>query len=206
MYCVKTESYFCRKAAGPQFSWLNSAWQNVKTKKNIKSGKFGRIYYMRVSVGQDLREWRPGRDYRKIYSAKNKMGGGVLLDLVHDINYPAWLLDDALMPQRSYVRKLSNLKIDTEDFAESIFVGKKTGAIVSVHQDYLRIPSRRFLEIMGSEGSLIWDSSDAEDRGRMYHREINFFVGLIRSGKYFSNWDEAVRDVRNIEYLKKYGG
>ncbi|QQG42897.1 MAG: Gfo/Idh/MocA family oxidoreductase [Candidatus Giovannonibacteria bacterium] len=178
----------------------------IKIKKIIKSGKLGRIYYLRASVGQDLKEWRPGRDYRKIYSARKNLGGGVLLDLVHDINYPAWLLDDVLIPQRSLVKKISDLKINTEDLAESVFVGKKTGVIVSVHQDYLRIPGRRSLEIAGSKGSLIWNSSDAEDRGKMYQREINFFIGLIKGGKYFSNWDEAVWDVKNIEYLKKHGG
>lgn len=177
----------------------------IKIKKIIKSGKLGRIYYIRVSVGQDLREWRPGRDYRKIYSAKKNLGGGVVLDLVHDINYPAWLLDDVLIPQQSYVRKLSNLKIDTEDFAESLFAGKKTGAVVSVHQDYLRIPGRRYLEIVGSRGSLVWSSSDRENRNLMHQREIKFFMDKIRSGGYFSNMGEAIRDVQNIEYLKKYG-
>ena len=177
----------------------------MKIKKALKTKKLGKIYYVRTSVGQDLREWRSGRDYSKVYSAKKEMGGGVILDLVHDINYPAWLLDDALIPKRSLVKKISNLRVDTEDLAESVFIARKTGAIVSVHQDYLRIPGRRSLEIIGSKGSLIWDSSDTEDRNKMYQREINFFVGLIKSGKYFSNWDEAARDVRNIEYLKKHG-
>ena len=82
----------------------------LRIKKIIKSDKLGRIYYVRASVGQDLKEWRLGRDYRKIYSAKKKMGGGVMLDLVHDINYPAWLLDDVLAPKRALVRKISDLK------------------------------------------------------------------------------------------------
>ena len=176
-----------------------------KIKKIIKSGKLGKIYYMRVSVGQDLKEWRPGRDYGKIYSAKKEFGGGVMLDLVHDINYPAWLLDDVLAPKRALVRKMSDLKINTEDIAENIFIAQRTGVMVSVHQDYLRIPGRRFLEIVGSKGSLMWDSSDAEDRNKMYQREINFFVGLVKSGKYFSNMEEAILDVKNVEYLKKHG-
>ena len=177
----------------------------LKIKNIIKNGKLGRIYYMRASVGQDLKEWRPGRDYRKIYSAKKNMGGGVMLDLVHDINYPAWLLDDVLIPKRALVRKISDLKINTEDFAESVFIGKRTGVVVSVHQDYLRIPGRRSLEIIGSKGGLLWDSSDTEDRNKMYQREIKFFLNCVKNGKYFSNFEEAMRDIANIEHLKRLG-
>src|SRR3989338_1209454 len=205
--------------------WVGYNWHFSKTLLKIKSilrqKKLGRVYYMRVSVGQDLRGWRPGRDYSKIYSAKKKLGGGVILDLVHDINYPAWLLDDVLIPQISYVRKISNLKIDTEDFAESVFIGKKTGAIVSVHQDYLRTQGKRSLEIAGSKGSLVWDSLSQEivletpkkttkarvpeERNKMYEKEIKFFLDQIRRGKRFSNISEAIRDIKNIEWLKKYG-
>lgn len=177
----------------------------MKIKNILKNGKLGKIYYMRVSVGQDLRGWRPGRDYSKIYSAKREKGGGAMLDLVHDINYPAWLLDDILVPKRALVRKISDLKINTEDLAENIFIAKKSGAVVSVHQDYIRIPGKRSLEIIGSKSSLMWDSSDTEDRNKMYQREIKFFLNKIKSGGSFSNVNEAIRDVQNVEYLKKYG-
>src|SRR3989338_4493692 len=128
-------------------TWVGYNWHFSKTllkiKEILRRKKLGKIYYIRASVGQDLREWRPGRDYSKIYSAKKTFGGGVLLDLVHDINYPAWLLDDVLIPRRSYIRKISNLKIDTEDLVEGVFEGRNSGVIVSAHLDYLRVPGKR---------------------------------------------------------------
>ena len=42
-------------------------------------------------VGQYLPEWRPGRDYREVYSAKRSEGGGVLRDLSHEIDFLAYL-------------------------------------------------------------------------------------------------------------------
>lgn len=42
-------------------------------------------------VGQYLPEWRPGRDYRALYSARAAAGGGVLRDLSHELDIACWL-------------------------------------------------------------------------------------------------------------------
>ena len=42
-------------------------------------------------VGQDLRDWRPGRDHRTTASATREAGGGVLRDLSHELDYLLWL-------------------------------------------------------------------------------------------------------------------
>ncbi|MFA6389675.1 MAG: Gfo/Idh/MocA family oxidoreductase, partial [Patescibacteria group bacterium] len=65
----------------------------LKIKEILKSRAIGKIYYARVSAGQDLREWRK-RDYRLNYGAKKFQGGGVMLDLVHEINYAGWILGE----------------------------------------------------------------------------------------------------------------
>ncbi len=192
----------------------------IQIKKIIKNQKLGRIYFMRVAVGQDLSEWRQ-RDYRKCYSSKKECGGGVILDLVHDINYPSWLLGEKIYPKTCVMKKMSDLNINSEDIAESV-LSTKSGTIISVHQDYLRIPYRRSLEIAGSKASLNWDSdkntiivSKADkkviiskkiknERNDMFIKEIVFFINAIKKGKYFSNLDEAVHDIKIIESLKKY--
>ncbi len=42
-------------------------------------------------VGQDIRDWRPGRDHRTTASATQEAGGGVLRDLSHELDYLLWL-------------------------------------------------------------------------------------------------------------------
>lgn len=192
----------------------------IRIKEIIKSNVLGRIYYLRVAVGQDLSEWRQ-RDYTKCYSSSKDGGGGVLLDLVHDINYPAWLLDEELIPQACVMKQISTLDIAVEDWAESV-LSTDSGIMVSVHQDYVRVPYKRSLEIVGDRASLSWDT-DAnnmavldrkknltlfehieEDRNRMFEKEIDFFIDSLRAGKNFSNIKEAIRDVAIIETLKSY--
>lgn len=186
-------------------------------KRIIQSQKLGRIYYLRVFVGQDLRQWRK-RDYRLNYAAKKKQGGGVMLDLIHEINYSSWILNEKLIPKTAVIKKISNLEIETEDCADSIFVSEK-GTVVSIHQDYLRIPLKRSLDIIGEKGSLEWDyeentitiqtkekiidKKNISERNEMFLDELKFFFGLIKKNKFFSNIDEAIRDIINIEYLKR---
>ncbi len=190
----------------------------LEVKKLLQKNAIGRIYYMRVSYGNDLRSWRK-RDYRLNYSAKKSQGGGIMLDAIHDLNYPAWLLEDELRPLAGAIKKISSLQIDTEDYAESILVSKKKKVLVSVHQDYLRIPGKRSLEIAGEKGTIVWDSLRGEisietsnkiirkkvpvERNEMYEKELDFFLKAVKKGKLFSNLREAMRDLEIIKILKK---
>ena len=44
-----------------------------------------------IHVGQHLATWRPQRDYRLSYSSQKSLGGGVLRDLSHELDYILWL-------------------------------------------------------------------------------------------------------------------
>jgi len=191
----------------------------IRIKKIIQSGKLGRLYFLRAFIGQDLRTWRK-RDYRLNYSSSRRQGGGVVLDLVHDINYPAWLLDDVLIPKTALIRKLSDLEIDTEDYAETILVGKRSGVVVTVHQDYLRVPRKQSLEIGGTKGAVEWDSITntvtlqtfdrttrqiiVSERNEMFVDELQFFMSQVKKKKFFTNIDEAKYDMEIISYIKKH--
>lgn len=191
-----------------------------KLKELITKKSIGEVKSMRVSVGQDLRTWRKG-DYRKSYSADSKKGGGVVLDLIHDLNYPAWLLDTELSFVSGAVGT-KTLSIKSEDVAESIFVTPR-GVVVSVHQDYVQIPGRRYCEVIGTKGRLLWEwslgesstirivtlskqrtLSIREDRNRMYEQEVSWFMKKVTGGKGWSNLDEGIRDVAHAEQIKKH--
>ena len=65
-----------------------------RLKDLIAQGVIGRIVRASFEAGQWLPDWRPRQDYRKSYSADPDSGGGVLFDLIHEIDAAYWILGD----------------------------------------------------------------------------------------------------------------
>ncbi len=162
----------------------------------LERGEIGNPFFAHAEAGQYLPDWRPSTDYRNQYSARSDQGGGVILDLSHEIDYLLWLFGPA-QNVSAVKAKLSSLEIDVEDTAD-ILIEHSSGVISSVHLDYLqRIPVRN-CKIVGSEGTLKWDyfndsvevftsQSDewqeynyATDRNEMYTNELRHFIDCVQ--------------------------
>jgi len=190
----------------------------IKLKNIVRKKEVGDVLYIRISVGQDIRTWRD-RDYKESYSYDSKKGGGVVLDLIHEINYPAWILDESIDFVSGSVFKSGHFDMKAEDISDSVFKTSK-GKIVSVHQDCLQSVSRRYCEIVGTKGIAIWDSFNDGvkiiKKGHLpktvkitsndiYKDEQSFFIKKVKGGEYFNNIDEGIHDLKNVILLKKYG-
>jgi predicted dehydrogenase len=128
----------------------------------LEGGRIGRALALRAEVGQYLPDWHPGEDYRRGGSARRDLGGGVVLDLIHEIDYALWLMGTAV-EVKGMAARVGELEIETEDVAE-IVLRFESGALGSVHMDYLqRAPARR-CRVIGSEGTLEWDYFAGEVR------------------------------------------
>jgi len=127
-----------------------------KVMELITDNKVGRIYSARFSVGQFLPDWRPASDYRTSYSAKIEMGGGVVLDLIHEIDLAFHLCGKYQSDLHAMVSKISDLEIETEDIAEIHYRSEK-GALVSIHLDYLTRGYSRNFNLVGEKGTIYCD-------------------------------------------------
>ncbi len=104
-----------------------------------------KILFAQIRCGSYLPSWRPKTDYRKSYSASKKEGGGVLLDLSHEIDYTQWLFG-TVETIFSYQSKISDLKIDSDDLV--IAMGKTDKQMTfSISLDYISKISMRELTI-----------------------------------------------------------
>ena len=120
-------------------------------KSILDSQKIGVVRTAHIATGQYLPDWRPDADYRDGVSAQASLGGGVLLELSHELDYARWFFGQ---PQTvtSEAGKLSDLDMDVEDSATVIFGYPKTRVTINI--DFLQRVAAMTLKVVGSEATL----------------------------------------------------
>ena len=129
-------------------------------RRHVSEGLIGKPLSVRCEVGQHLPNWRPNEDYRKSVSARSELGGGVMLELSHEIDYLRWIFGEVDWVRATLLRQ-SELEIDVEDtvhltigFEKSIY-GKQL--IANLNMDFIRHDATRSCTVIGDRGSLRWD-------------------------------------------------
>lgn len=129
----------------------------------IREKHAGRILSVRCEIGQYLPSWRPGTDYRQGVSARAELGGGVLLELSHELDYLRWIFGEVAWVN-AWTGKLSDLDIDVEDTAHLTLghVGQDQGAalVTSLSMDFIRHDTTRTCLAIGENGSLRWQATN----------------------------------------------
>ena len=126
----------------------------IAVREAVLSGAIGRPLVARAWFGSWLPGWRPGTDYRQSYSARRELGGGVLLDAIHEIDYLTWVLGP-ISSVSAVLATVSDLEIDVEDVAQ-LQLGFASGAQGVLSLDYLDRSYDRGCRIVGSEGTVAW--------------------------------------------------
>lgn len=129
----------------------------IAVRDAVTSGAIGRPLVARAWFGSWLPGWRPGTDYRRSYSARRDLGGGVLLDAIHEIDYLTWILGPVATVSAT-VTTVSDLEIDAEDVAQ-MQCEFASGAQAVLSLDYLDRSYDRGCRIVGSERTVTWSWS-----------------------------------------------
>jgi predicted dehydrogenase len=133
----------------------------------VHEGRIGRVFHARLWFGSWLPDWRPAVDYRQTYSARADLGGGVLMDAIHELDLAIWLFGQELRVVGATVDRIGPLDIDVEDTVAAL-LRDANGAVVSISLDYLSARYRRGVEVVGAMGTarLDWARQviEVEDR------------------------------------------
>lgn len=200
-------------------------------RKYLREGVLGEVHTARVEVGQYLPDWRPDNDYRQSVSGQDKLGGGALLELSHEIDYATWLFGfpQSLQCSRSH---LSPLEIDVEDSAHILMEYPRQ--TVSLQLDFLQRVTNMAVQIVGSKATLVADLvredlrliEPSHPQGRVldapklpsgndiYLRQFDFFFSRALPGYVpiyddtvgFSDWasvDSAARVLKLVDLAKR---
>lgn len=126
----------------------------------INNGLVGKPLSVRCEIGQYLPSWRSDTDYRTSVSARSDLGGGVLLELSHELDYLRWIFGEVDWV-RSWIGNVGDLDIDVEDTAHLIlgFKSKKLckPVVANLNLDFIRRDTTRICTVIGTNGSLRWN-------------------------------------------------
>jgi predicted dehydrogenase len=184
-------------------------------KEIVESSRYGKAYDFDISCGSYLPEWRSWQDYRQSYSARKALGGGVVLDLIHEIDYAYWLFGD-FVSVKSLVGYQSNLGIETEDVAK--IIAKTSGDIFgSISLNYYQRPAERKLKIVCERATvrldMINNSLSVEgpsdgyvnnysiQSGSLHDMQMTYFMDCVANNRRSNN--DIGEGLKVLEYALK---
>ena len=184
-------------------------------KNKIKKKK---IFSIRINCSSYLPDWRPKKDYKQVYSSIKKKGGGILLDLSHEIDYLQWLFGKITKIEKAKATKISNLKVNVEDSA--FIVGKIKNIHFNINLNFFsRFKERTIILDAGNfsiKGDLIQNKVEIinDNKNLIFNfkndKFLTYFLqnkNLLR--KNFSNFcslrkgSEILKTIKKIKYAAK---
>ena len=171
------------------------------------------VVSVEVHVGQHLPSWRPGRDYRTTYSARADLGGGVLRDLSHELDYVVWLFGGWRRLSALGTRS-GALEIDSDDMCSLLMTCERC-PIVTVTMNYLDRRARRQILVNTKADTILVDliagtieSGERPDResvtiDRDFTYRAEHEALLCGTSDAVCSFDEGLEIVRMIEAAER---
>jgi len=125
-------------------------------KKILDKKELGKIISADFNVASYVPAWHKYEDFRKLYACNKKLGGGVLLTEIHELDLCYWYFG---IPKAVYCAggNYSDIKLDVED---TVHVSLKyKDFVASVNLSFMQQHNRRDLYIAGTKGYLEWDTN-----------------------------------------------
>lgn len=174
--------------------------------KSIIASK--RINEVNIYCGSYLPDWRPGQNFRKIYSANQEMGGGVHIDLIHEIDYACWMFGKPASSRRT-ITSTSSLEITAADYANYLLQYDQFN--INIVLNYFRRDARRTLEVVCEDGTLNVDIlkgevfwcknlvySSSQQISDTYLNQMIFFIDNVLTRKTSLNTIDEAYEILNI--------
>ncbi|MCX6709508.1 MAG: Gfo/Idh/MocA family oxidoreductase [Candidatus Woesearchaeota archaeon] len=188
--------------------------QLIKWLKENLQGK--KPVHVSVYASSFLPNWRKNIDHLKNYSALKEQGGGIVLDLSHEIDYLYYLFGK-IKKVKVNSKKISDVTVDSEDFAD-ILLEFDSGMFGNVHLNFLSRLNRREIIIDLNDSTVtadlisnkitIYDDKGTNninfnfERDDMYLSELKYFFEHMRTKKTMNDINESLRIFNIIMKIK----
>jgi predicted dehydrogenase len=175
-----------------------------------------RIAALLIDFGWWLPAWRPQEDYSHQYSTRRALGGGIILDAIHELDY-AIALAGPVTDVAARWSRTGVLAGDVEDVAD-IVLRHRSSTHTHVHVDYLRRRYSRSCTAITDDAELRWDYATGRverlagageapeiladgldaDRNDAYVAEMRHFLDSISCGEPPQNTVREAAEVTGV--------
>jgi predicted dehydrogenase len=167
--------------------------------------KIEKINEINIYCGSFLPNWRPQSNFKNSYSSNKILGGGIDLDMIHEVDYAVWLFG---YPEKhvSFKSSKSSLKIDSNDFAHYVLF--YNDFVANITLNYYRLDTKREIEILTNNDTYIIDLQNANIFSQSkksyiynckynildtYKKQMVYFLNHMKLGKKpMSDFDEGI--------------
>ena len=126
-------------------------------KKYLRDELIGRIVDASFSCGSWLPSWRENQDYKNSVSARSELGGGVLLEMSHELDLANSFLGKIDI-KHSVISNSNLLDIDSNVEDKALITGvSKDQVFVNINLNFCTKPSFREVLLIGSNGLIQWN-------------------------------------------------
>ena len=187
-----------------------------KFKFFLENKLIGNIYSVNCYCGSYLPSWR-----KKITdtSIKKDSGGGVLLELSHEIHYLIWFFKSLEIVGSHMNNSKFIKKMNVEDSANLIF--KKKNFFINLHLNFHQKFNERYIVINGSKCSIRWDLTNRiiikyENNKKVIYKskhslektyidQLNFFMKNLNNFDINQkNFKDSLEVMKMIESIKNF--
>ena len=167
----------------------------IQIKQLIDSGTLGKVFDIHASVAGK----KAITDARSDFRMKKALGGGVISDFSHEIDYCLWFSGKPVRQVFCSGLRAVHKDWDVQDTADIILVCQDD-VNLTIHMDFLQPFSGRSLEICGTLGSIRWRDTEkpkiylegrnqweeldiVTDYEQMYRDEMLHYIDCLKTGR-----------------------
>ena len=163
----------------------------------IKNGQIGKILTATFNVFSNVRVWHPYENWKDLYAVNSKLGGGVLLTEIHEIDLAYWFFG---LPKEVFCNggNMSEEVLDIEDTVNIILIYENFS--IHINLCFMHKKQSRNFNIAGSRGDVSWSDSKDELKIEFFNNEtesknddlvvLNDDMFYNQARKFLGDWDE----------------
>ncbi len=189
----------------------------VQLKEMISTLKNKR-FHIRANVSSHMPAWRKNQDYKKHYSVSKESGGGVLLELSHDLDLISYI-GGTLTNLHSNAARISEITKDCEDTID--IIGNAGKNPFTLHMNFFSHFSERKifcdfedqtfeLDIMNSKlkihkpNSAPKEISYTNDRDQLFQKQIEYFIQNIEKPEMMNSLKESTDFFKSLVSIHQH--